>query len=62
MKCPECNKRLYSIPYADCEWICRNDDCPSNKGLVMVNAEFYGCTQEEINKNYGKVNIKNENM
>ena len=54
MKCPNCGKRLLKIEYRDGEYICPNDDCLANKKLREENhfthAEFYGDTQEEINK------------
>lgn len=54
MICPFCGERLYGIsPCSKEEWICDNSDCPANQGHTMVNAEFYGSTQKEINKNAG---------
>lgn len=54
MKCPFCGERLHGIaPLSKEEWICDNSDCPANQGHTMVNAEFYGSTQKEINKNAG---------
>lgn len=51
MKCPRCGKRLLSIFRGSGEWICDNPDCPANKGTCSAAyPEFYGHTQEEINK------------
>ena len=54
MICPFCGERLHGIaPLETEEWVCDNSDCPSNQGHTVVNAEFYGSTQKEINKNAG---------
>lgn len=51
MICPHCGKRLSRIEYTTNEYICTNDDCPSNKTLRgSIHREYYGDTQDEINK------------
>jgi len=49
MKCPDCGKRLVTLPPCKGEWLCVNDDCPTNIGQTCHN-EYYGNTQAEINK------------
>jgi len=68
MKCPYCGERLKSIHRGSGEWICANDDCPSNKPRQLYGGrgpvtsstytEFYGFTQEEINKMVEKKEAK----
>ena len=51
MKCPDCGKKLSRIEYTKNEYICINDDCLANKELrSSIHIEYYGDTQEEINK------------
>jgi hypothetical protein len=51
MKCPDCGQKLHGIsPLGREEWVCDNYECPGNKGELYGNAEYYGRTQQEINK------------
>lgn len=56
MKCPDCGKRLDEIKPPGGEFACNNNECPANielKYMIGSNhgfVEYYGCTQEEINK------------
>lgn len=50
MKCPACGKRLLSIRYGMGEYICDNPECPAKRDNTATNPEWYGNTQEQINK------------
>jgi len=54
MKCPDCGNRLIKISYRDGEYFCPNDNCPANIRTRelghFTHHEYYGDTQEEINK------------
>jgi hypothetical protein len=53
MHCPDCGRALKNIFRRE-EWLCINPECPSNTradiGFCGAGAEYYGITQEEINK------------
>jgi hypothetical protein len=49
--CPCCGAILKGIDSRSDEWICINDDCPENETKPYnAYAEFYGATQEAVNK------------
>ena len=53
MKCPACKKRLRLInPVQRGEYVCDNEQCPANKEDRGCYAEFYGVSQEEIDKQW----------
>ena len=55
MKCPDCGQKLFELIPPGNEFVCHNENCPANiqfKKTVNTPAliEYYGKTQEEINK------------